>query len=344
MADGLILPKTSADPIQLTLPGSGAVSEVPSELLQVFVGQADACCAGRTPMAGRYGVENGSISFQPAFGFDLGQDYIASIRNDEGFERVAFRLGSETETATAAVTDVFPSGDVLPENTLRFYIHFSVPMQPHMAFDYITLRDETGDVDEAAFMRFKQELWNTDRTRLTVLVDPGRIKRNVATNVELGPALREGQTYTLAVGAGWPAADGRSVLPAFAKRFSAGAPLRDLPRLDQWEATRPCVGTQGSLYVRFDRPYDRHLLTQAIRITNAEGRGIAGNLIVGHDEQSLIFTPNAPWTGEAVQIVVDPTLEDVAANNFRDLLDHVASDTDAVAPQVLNIPLNPVCG
>ena len=36
-------------------------------------------------------------------------------------------------------------------------------------------------------MRLKQELWNEDLVRLTVLIDLGRIKRNVATNVELGP-------------------------------------------------------------------------------------------------------------------------------------------------------------
>ncbi len=66
-------------------------------------------------------------------------------------------------------------------------------------------------------MRFKQELWNEDLARLTVLIDPGRIKRNVATNVELGFALLAGRNYTLSVGAGWSSANSESVLPAFDK-------------------------------------------------------------------------------------------------------------------------------
>ena len=113
------------------------------------------------------------------------------------------------------MTDVYPSGDLLPENVLRFYVHFSEPMTPHLASDFVTLRDASGVADRAAFMKFKQELWNADRTRLTVLIDPGRIKRSVATNLDLGPALLEGERYSLTVDEGWPSADGSSVLPSF---------------------------------------------------------------------------------------------------------------------------------
>ena len=133
-------------------------------------------------------------------------------------------------------------------------------MKPHVAFDYIKLRDASGVADDAAFTRFKQDLWNENRTWLTVLIDPGRSKRNVVTNVELGPALREGQRYTLTVDAGWLSADGRSVLPAFKKRFTFGAPLRAFPDVRMWEVTSPCVGTKKSLAMTFDRPFDRHLL------------------------------------------------------------------------------------
>lgn len=80
------------------------------------------------------------------------------------------------------------------------------------------LRDASGNADDAAFMRFTQALWNKDGTRLTVPIDPGRIKRHVATNVELGPALLEGQNYTLEIEPGWPSADGHSILPGFAKK------------------------------------------------------------------------------------------------------------------------------
>ena len=175
--------------------------------------------------------------------------------------------------------------------------------------------------------------------RLTVLIDPGRIKRNVATNVALGPALLEGQAYTLSIKGGWPAADGRSVLPAFTKHFTVGAPLRDLPAVEKWIAMRPCTGTKGPLHITFDRPFDRHLLSGAVHIKDAVGTDVNGALIIGDEERSLTFTPSAPWAGDDIQIVVSADLEDVAANNFRDLLDHVDGDVSEMPSTVLPIDL-----
>lgn len=338
------LPQLGSDPVVLRLQGDAPEAAEPSDFLQVFVGTPDLCCEGRTPIAGRYAFDGTSVAFSPAFGFEPGQEYLARTVAQTGeAELTSFQIASEATVQDAAVMQIYPSGDVLPENSLRFYIHFATPMKPHVAFDYIRLRDALGNTDEAAFMRFKQELWNEDRTRLTVLLDPGRIKRNVATNVELGPALLEGQRYTLQVEAGWPSADDRSVLPGFAKSFTVGSSLRSLPSLDFWEATRPCVGTQGSLYVTFDRPFDRHLLDQSIRVAGSDGRDIEGALIVGSGERSLIFTPDAAWSGDTIQLFVDATLEDVAANNFRDLLDHVGTDTNDFESNVLVVPLNAAC-
>ncbi|MEO1176403.1 MAG: hypothetical protein AAFV87_04460 [Pseudomonadota bacterium] len=337
-AESVVLPQSASDPIVLPLNDGTSATSDPSDQLQVFVGSADACCDGRTPIAGRYAEVDNAIAFTPAFGFDPGQDYVARAQTHRGdLQLVPFRILSETVPTEARITEIFPSGDTLPENVLRFYIHFSAPMKPHVAFEYIKLRDASGAVDHAAFMRFKQELWNADRTRLTVLIDPGRIKRNVATNVELGPALLEGQDYILSIEGGWPSADGTSRLPGFSKRFTVGAPLRVRPDVENWEVTSPCAGTKGSLYIMFDRPFDRHLLSQEVRVTNESGRDIDGAFIVGGGQQSLIFTPSEPWSGDEIQIVVSPELEDVAANNFRDLLDHLGSDSTHVSSTVLRI-------
>ena len=339
MAEGLDLPRDENDPISLPLSDSASATTELSELLQVFVGSADRCCAGRTPMAGRHAKTKDVLAFSPAFGFDVGQDYVARVSTGQGTRLVPFRIPSPIASVPAEVTQIFPSGDVLPENVLRFYLHFSVPMQPHVAFDFIKLRDASGAVDDAAFMRFKQELWNEDRTRLTVLIDPGRIKRNVATNIALGPALLEGQQYTLTVEAGWPSADGGSVLPAFSKHFLVGAPLRTRPDVLTWEASTPCTGTSGSLNITFDRPFDRHLLSQDVRVTDEGGTDIDGALVIGDGERSLIFTPSAPWSGDEIQVVVGPKLEDVAANNFRDLLDHVSGETSKAPSTALAVRL-----
>lgn len=202
-------------------------------------------------------------------------------------------------------------------------------MQPQVALDYIQLRDASGTVDAAAFMRFKQELWNEDRTRLTVLVDPGRIKREVATNVELGPALLAGQQYTLAVAGGWPSANAASVLPAFTKTFQVTEALRSLPDTDLWTVNAPCAGTPDPMLVTFDRPFDRHLLARALRLETEEGERVEGAITVAEAEHAVNFTPLDPWPAGDLVLIANPALEDVAGNNFRDLLDHIAGQQES---------------
>lgn len=343
-ADELSVPRHGSDPVTVRFASGSAELEVAgvSELLQVYVGTADQCCEGRTSIAGRYEIDNDSLTFTPAFGFDVGQNYVARVRMPGADEDlVPFTIPSDGPPVDASVTATYPSGDILPENVLRFYIHFSTPMSPQVAFDYIKLRDAAGSVDDAAFMRFKQELWNEDRTRLTVLMDPGRIKREVATNQELGPALLAGRQYTLLVDGGWPSADGASVLPAFSRTFAVSEALRERPDVGLWQATLPCVGTRDPLYIAFDRPFDRHLLSKDIQVVAEDGQIVGGMIHVGEGENSWSITPNNAWTQNELVVHASTELEDVAGNNFRDLLDHLetTADTEA-ATSTLPLSLN----
>lgn len=325
---GLSVPKSESDPVRLTLAAEHSLQDGldAPEVLQVFTGTAENCCENRTPVAGDYVLNGSVLEFRPAFGFATGQAYVVRAVTNEG-ERIApFALQGHLSTLVAAVTGLYPSGDVLPENALRFYIHFSRPMTPHVAFDYIKLRKASGEVDEAAFMRFKQELWNEDRTRLTVLIDPGRIKRNVATNIELGPALVEGQSYTFSVGGGWPSADGTSVLPGFSKTFTVGPALRERPNILNWQITSPCLGTRNALEIAFDRPFDRSQLQHSISVVTADGKALTGTVEVGEEETSWRFKPAKPWPDSEMVLTVHALLEDVAGNNFSDLLDHTVSE------------------
>jgi hypothetical protein len=340
--EGVSLPQSGTDSVVMRLSATLPDDVHPSERLQVFVGSADPCCEGRTPMAGSYALSEGTLTFSPAFGFDPGQDYVARVwtsGNDHALH--AFRLAHEVAAVPAAVTETYPSGETIPENTLRFYIHFSTPMRPQVAFDYIKLQDGFGTVDDAAFMQFKQELWNEDRTRLTVLIDPGRIKREVATNVALGPALRAEQQYTLSVDGGWPSADGASVLPPFSRTFTVSSALRERPDVGLWQTAVPCVGTTDPLHIAFDRPFDRHLLSKDIQVVAKDGRMIGGMIHVGAGETSWRFTPNEAWTQSEFIVVASTDLEDVAGNNFRDLLDHLeTTENTEVAPYAFPITLN----
>ena len=47
-------------------------------------------------------------------------------------------------TPATVVAQVFPSGEVIPENQLRLYVHFSAPMGMKGGLDYVHLLDDQG--------------------------------------------------------------------------------------------------------------------------------------------------------------------------------------------------------
>jgi hypothetical protein len=345
-AGNLTIPSQVDDFVELKIAEQNANQPLASSdrLLQVYVGSPDDCCTTKTPIAGSYIAGSRSVRFLPRFNFVEGQEYVIQVRalSEDGKQIQAltpFTIQPENALSTPEITAVYPSGDELPENVLRFYLHFSTPMKPHVAFNYIKLVDEYGNVDDAAFMKFKQELWSEDRTRLTLLMDPGRIKRGVATNTELGPALHEGKSYQLVVDDGWPTANGNQVLPGFSKAFKVTSALRELPNTNSWQINAPTIGTKEPLSINLDRPFDHQLLYKDIKVLSLLGEEIQGTLYIEDSETEWRFQPHNAWAYAKIYIVVDGEFEDVAGNNFKDLMDRsIAVETKDVP--YISIPVD----
>lgn len=312
----LLLPQRSGDPLVL----EGLAPD-----MQVFVGPRSACCDGKAPMAGRVVSGEGRTVFTPAFGFVEGQAY--TLRTGAGLTE--FTIAAALQDPQ--VLGIYPSGTEIPENTLRFYIHFATPMQPHQAARYIRLVDDRGRTDDQAFMAFEQELWSADRKRLTLLMDPGRIKRGVAQNLTLGPALEPGRRYSIVIDAGWRSAVGGYEQPRYEHSFAVAPPLRVLPDTGLWQIRAPRQGTREALTITFDRPFDHVQAQDSITVVDGPGQGIAGRVTVAEHETLWRFQPDSPWSGGQSTLVVDPRMEDVAGNNFRDLLDHALGTSPAAA-------------
>ncbi len=81
--------------------------------------------------------------------------------------------------------------------------------------------------------------------------------------------------------------------------------------------------------VTFDRPFDRHLLARALRLETEEGERVEGAITVAEAEHAVNFTPLDPWPAGDLVLIANPALEDVAGNNFRDLLDHIAGQQES---------------
>lgn len=336
----LILPEKPGDNVELSLQDASLDLDAPG-ILQVFVGSPENCCTGKSPIAGKYNVDGRTVTFDPAFDFVSGQIYTVQSY-DETIGLADFTIAMDGDVPDPEVVAIYPSGKEIPANTLRFYIQFSTPMTPHMADNFIKLVDANGISDTAAFMSFTQELWNEDRTRLTLLMDPGRIKRGVAQNVALGPALLEGNHYSIVIEKGWPGARGGQETPRFEKPFTVSAALRHLPDIDLWQIQAPKMTTGKPLVITFDRPFDQQLVQTAITVRDEQGRRIPGAVSVKNNEQTWRFQPDEPWATPTIRIVVDARLEDIAGNNFRDLLDHsVGTDAQAIDQQMIDVDLTP---
>ena len=58
--------------------------------------------------------------------------------------------------------------DRVPENALRFYLHFSRPMTRGEGLKHVHLANKDGDPVEDAFLDLAEELWSADGKRLTL--------------------------------------------------------------------------------------------------------------------------------------------------------------------------------
>ena len=166
------------------------------------------------PLLGSYTVEAGSLIFRPRFPFASGVHYRAVFRPLGGGPQLEKIFeGPPREIAPLArVERLYPSGDVLPSNQLRLYIYFSTPMSRGEAGQRIRMLDENGKVLPGVFLP-GEELWAPDFRRLTMTLDPGRIKRGLTSNEAMGPPIVEGKRYTLTIDRDWPDARGVRMLP-----------------------------------------------------------------------------------------------------------------------------------
>lgn len=296
------------------------------QVLSVYAEQGDLIAdVGLPPMSGSYHVQAERLRFEPQFPLEPGVTYRAVLRPNQLPDQRA--LGDGTITAvyqtrgratnpTTVVSQVYPSADLLPENLLKFYVHFSAPMRRGRIYDHIHLRDETGKEIELPFLEIDEELWNPDMTRLTLFIDPGRIKREVRPLEEVGPALEAGRQYTLAIDRAWKDGSGNALKNDFQKVFKVGPADRNPPEPAQWNIQPPKSGTRDPLSIRFPKPMDHALAQRVIRVLDQEGKPVEGKVALENYECRWTFAPTRNWRRGPYKIAVQTTLEDLAGNNI----------------------------
>ncbi len=275
--------------------------------------------ATKTPMAGSYAVRDSVLRFQPRYPLEAGVHYRAVFRVSSAeppllkeFEIKAAPLSERTE-----ITAVYPTSDRLPENQLKFYVHFSGPMARGQAYDHLQLLDAEGKPIDLPFLELGEELWNPSGRRFTLLFDPGRIKRGLKPREEAGPVLEEGKTYTLVVDRAWQDAAGRPLVAGFRKTFTVGPPDNSPPDPANWKLRSPAAGSNEPLELRFPESLDEAMLERVLSVQTAEGQRLSGEVSIDRGETRWRFRPSQDrWKAGRYQIVVAKTLEDLAGNSI----------------------------
>ena len=280
---------------------------------------------GLPPMLGTYRVQKSGLRFEPLFPLEAGIQYRAVIRPGKlprgdgaglSLSVSVYRPPARATNATTIVSGIYPSINLLPENLLKFYVHFSAAMSRGHIYDHIHLRDEQGKEVELPFLEIDEELWDPGMTRLTLLLDPGRIKRGVKPLEEIGPALQAGKSYSLTIDRAWRDGAGNPLREDFHKEFRVGPPDREPPDPALWTIQPPPARSNEPLVLKFPKPLDHALAQRMIRITNKSGEPLEGKTVLADNECSWRFTPARPWRPGPYQLVVQTTIEDLAGNNI----------------------------
>ncbi len=219
------------------------------------------------------------------------------------------------------VADVYPTATSLPANLLRFYVYFSAPMGQGDILPSIDLLDEDGSPVEGVFLSNRYDLWSADRTRLTVLLDPGRVKTGLAANMSMGRALEVGRGYHLRIADTARDARGCPLSAPHVVSFRAMAADVTSPTPDAWEITTPVVGTTDLVTVALDGAVDHLSLAYRLRVLDPEGTPLAGHIRLDDAETRWLFAPTRPWDAGVYHLAIDPRLEDLAGNRIDSVFD-----------------------
>lgn len=285
---------------------------------------------------GSFRIRSGSLLFEPRFPFVAGLLYTACF-DPRALDRELpaflqrFRAASSPAWLTFSptlshpgsvprVTEVWPAGDSVPANLLRFYVHFSEPMSVRDVASHVFLVDERGEALEEPFVDIPNGLWDARSTRLTLIVHPGRTKRGIGPHELLGPVLRAGEPVRLMVDGALRSANGRAMGEDYERVFRVTAADRSVPDPQQWRVSAPSTAVDP-VVIHFDEALDAAQLAHFATVLDAGGEPVAGSASGAADGRSWSFRSADGWGAGLYRIAARRSIEDLAGNTPDRLFD-----------------------
>ncbi|MGB0687528.1 MAG: Ig-like domain-containing protein [Paracoccaceae bacterium] len=274
---------------------------------------------------------NGEVQIKPRFSLQTSTRYAFSINWPNA---APFSTEFTLNAVAAAAPDLVafsPQQSLIPANTLRFYLSFSEPMARGQVRDSISLVRGDGQIVDSPFLNLATELWDGNQKRLTLLLDPGRIKQGVGPNAIAGAPLVEGQRYQLVVSGKMKSAKGAVLGSDRRAVFEVGPPERHAIDPQGWDIATPHAGSTLPFTLTFDRIIDSGAALRLLSLIDPNGAEISGTLYTDGGGWSL--TPSTPWEPGYYQLLIDPELEDVAGNTIRAAFDATAGIIGSTVPE-----------
>lgn len=223
------------------------------------------------------------------------------------------------------VISIYPTTDSIPVNVLRFYIQFSKPMQEMEILKHIHLVNSQGEDMTGVFYENQYELWNENRTMVTLIIDPGRVKTGLLANQSMGRAFEEKQQYELRVDSLLIDFDNNNLEANFSKKFVAIVEDKTPPNIEMWKYSFPTKNTKNELNIAFKDCIDIISATTYIKVLK-DKKEIEGTIMLDKNGTNWSFKPKINWQKGNYEIWVHPALEDIAANSVNQIFDHKVSD------------------
>lgn len=287
------------------------------------------------PLLGTHGVTGDTLWFAPRFPPAPGIEHtirfdLAALDGSGAKPHIWRWIPVQEKTPIPGVEAVYPTSETIPENTLRFYIHFSRPMKRGQAPGRVRVLNDQGKEVELAFLELDEELWDAGQTRLTLLIDPGRIKRGVKPLEDVGPVFEAGKTYTIEVDGAFEDDAGKSLGEPFRKSLKVGPAVRERIEPRAWKVVAPQI-PYGVLEVQLDRPLDHALLMRQLKVKTMSGAPVEGVWQVPPGETVARFRPFKSWQKGTYHLVPGADLEDSAGNRTNRVFD-APGDEKPVVP------------
>ncbi len=312
-------PDVQPDRLALSYSDSTASEQV----VQVFVGTPSADeLKARRPMLGRTVIKEDTLLFLPVIDFQPGGTYTLRLVPD-GYT-TTFSLPLPDGYAPATLETIYPSDSVWPSNLLKVHLYFSAPVAATNVYDHIYLTDSTGSRLDRIFLPLQPPLWNEDRTRLTLWIEPGRTKRDLGPNRRLGPALLAGHSYQLHVSRELKDQLGQPLAQSYQFTFRAGPPDRAVLQPDTWEVVSPPHST-APLTLLLPESLDYVTASTYLRVETEQGSPVASRISYQPALRQWQFQPTTPWLPGRYRLRIDPRVEDLAGNRLHRLFDRGGS-------------------